>query len=100
MTDLYQAAFRINYSSAWRVDSVEQGDFLGPEAETLFIGLTNQSGFVPVSITRLGNAAGVDGDGVLATIVFEPTGTASASSVPFDLAAPMLITGGGLNADV
>jgi hypothetical protein len=89
VTDLYQAAFRVTYTSAWQPESAVQGDFLGTTSDTLFIGLTNQTGFVPISITRKGNVSGVDGSGVLARITFAPaSGTSSArevSSVPFDL---------------
>jgi hypothetical protein len=89
VTDLYQAAFRVTYSSAWQPEAVTQGDFLGPASDTLFLGLTNQTGFVPVSLTRKGNVSGIDGAGVLATVLFSPAaGTSSArelSSVPLGL---------------
>lgn len=88
VTDLYQAAFRVSHTSAWQAESVEQGDFLGNTASTLFLGLTNQTGFVPVAITRKGNVSGVDGSGVLARITFAPRTTSSAreaSNIPFDV---------------
>jgi hypothetical protein len=88
VTDLYQAAFRVLHTSAWQAESVQQGDFLGNTADTLFLGLTNQSGFVPVAITRKGNVAGVDGSGTLARITFAPRSASSAreaSSLPFDI---------------
>ena len=91
VTDLYQAAFRVTYSSAWHPLSVTQGDFLGAAADTLFFEMHNQNGFVPVAITREGSAGGVDGSGTLATITFAPgSGTSSvhgssASAGPFDL---------------
>ena len=89
ITDLYQAAFRINYSSAWKPISAEPGDFLGGASDILWLGLTNQSGFVPCAITRKGSAAGVDGSGTLATVTFEPVGGASAvsdtASLPFEV---------------
>lgn len=98
ITDLYQVAFRINYSSAWTPVSVVPGNFLGvphgqqangADPEVLWIGMTNRNGFVPVALTRLGNADGVDGSGTLATITFSK-GASSASSrevadVPFEL---------------
>jgi hypothetical protein len=93
VTDLYQAAFRINFTSAWQPESVQQGDFLGNASDTLFIGLTNQTGFVPVSITRKGNVGGIDGSGTLARVTFAPRTTSSArelSSVPFDLGVVVL----------
>jgi hypothetical protein len=94
VTDLYQAAFRINYTSAWQPESVTQGDFLGTVNDTLFIGLTNQTGFVPVSVTRKGNVSGVDGSGTLATVTFAPhSGTSAAraaSSAGFDLSLVQL----------
>lgn len=89
VNDLYQAAFRVTYSSAWRPLSVAQGDFLGAPADTLFFELHDRSGFVPMSITRKGNAGGVDGSGSLAVLTFEPTGAASSargtSAIPFEL---------------
>jgi len=89
VNDLYQAAFRVTYSSAWHPKSVSQGDFLGAAADTIFFEVHNQNGFVPVAITRKGSAGGVDGSGTLATITFEPSSGASSardvSSVPFDL---------------
>jgi len=98
VNDLYQAAFRVNFTSAWKVNSVTQGAFLGSANETLFIGLTNQSGFVPVAITKRGDAAGADGSGVLATITFDPVETSSSVSsvaeVPFTLDAAILRTSG------
>ncbi|HES58167.1 MAG TPA: hypothetical protein ENO21_01915 [Firmicutes bacterium] len=98
VNDLYQAAFRVNFTSAWTVASVEQGGFLGDENETLFIGLDDQSGFVPVAITKRGDVAGEDGSGVLATITFDPVETSSGVSavadVPFALDAAILRTSG------
>jgi hypothetical protein len=94
VTDLYQAAFRITYTSAWHPEAVTQGDFLGTTNDTLFLGLTNQTGFVPVSITRKGNVSGVDGSGELARVTFAPgSATSSArelSNVPLDLTLVML----------
>jgi hypothetical protein len=96
ITDLYQVAFRINYSSAWKPTDKVQGDFLGTPAQTLFLCLTNQNGFVPCALTRLGNVPGNDGSGDLAQITFAPaTGTSSthgASEQPFDLGLVMLRT--------
>nr|MDQ3024186.1 hypothetical protein [bacterium] len=83
------AAFRVTYSSAWTPATVSQGEFLGAPADTLFFELHNQNGFVPVAVTRKGNAGGVDGSGTLAVIQFNPTGGTSnardVSAVPFDL---------------
>lgn len=93
VTDLYQAAFRINYSSAWQPETAARGNFLGPAANTLFIGLTNQSGFVPVAITKKGDVAGTDGTGTLATITFKPKAASSAREaldLPFDLGLVIL----------
>lgn len=84
-SNMLRAAFRVSYSSAWTPDTVEQGDFLGPDDETLFLSLTNQNGFVPVAVTRKGNSGAKSGDGVLATITFNPSGSSSASSLPFDI---------------
>lgn len=100
-TDLYQAAFRISFDSArYRPVSVTPGSFLGGQGDVLFLGLTNQSGFVPVGITRKGDAPGVSGSGTLAQVVFAPK---SASHVPsslglagFDLTFYLLRDGRGL----
>lgn len=84
ITNLYQAAFRLTFNSLrYKPVSVTPGSFLGGENEILFLGLTNQAGFVPVAITRKGNAPGVSGSGELAKIVFEPKeGSTSRSKFP------------------
>lgn len=96
VTDLYQAAFRINCTSAWDPASAEPGDFLGEASEILFMGLTDQSGFVPCAITKRGDVAGTDGSGTLATVTFDPGQSASAARelahVPFELAVVVLRT--------
>jgi hypothetical protein len=96
ITDLYQAAFRINYSSAWQPTAAAQGDFLGTPAQTLWLGLINQNGFVPCALTKRGNVPGNDGSGTLATITFAPVAGASAargaSEQPFGLGLVMLRT--------
>ncbi|OGQ59791.1 MAG: hypothetical protein A3J24_13130 [Deltaproteobacteria bacterium RIFCSPLOWO2_02_FULL_53_8] len=70
VSDLFQAAFRVNYqTSKYTVVKVEKGDFLG--ASPLFIGLPNKiTGVVPVSLTRKRGEGGVDGSGALARIEF------------------------------
>jgi len=81
VTNLYQAAFRVNFDSAkYTPTSVVPGNFLGSSQEILFLGLTNQSGFVPVGITRKGNAPGVSGSGELARISFSRKTTSRSSS--------------------
>jgi len=80
VTDLYQVAFRLSFTSAWSPDSVTTGDFLGAAADILELSMTDQNGFVPVAITRKGNVAGVDGTGELATIEFSPSGSSSSVS--------------------
>jgi hypothetical protein len=94
VTDLYQAAFRVNYSSAWTAASASAGDFLGSASQVLWLGLTNQSGFVPCALTRKGNVAGVDGSGTLATIVFNAKAGSSTdhavANAPFELGLVML----------
>lgn len=96
ITDLYQAAFRINYSSAWQPTAAVQGDFLGTPAQTLWLGLTNQNGFVPCALTKLGSVPGNDGTGTLATVTFAPVAGASAtrgaSEQPFSMGLVMLRT--------
>ena len=93
VTDLYQAAFRVNFTSAWQPETVVAGSFLGTANDIIFLGLTDHAGFVPVAITRKGNASGVDGSGVLATITFAPRTTSQArelSAVPFDVSLVQL----------
>jgi hypothetical protein len=89
VSDLYQAAFRVTYSSAWKPVSVSQGAFLGAPADTVFFEMHNRNGFVPVAISRKGNAGGADGSGTLAVLTFEPSGGTSsargASQIPFNL---------------
>jgi hypothetical protein len=96
ITDLYQAAFRINFSSAWHPTAAVQGDFLGAPTETLWLGLINQNGFVPCALTKRGSAPGNDGTGILATITFAPVAGASAargaSEQPFSMGLVMLRT--------
>ena len=80
VSDLYQGAFRIIFnSSLYEPLSVRAGDLLGGEDDVLFLGLTNQSGFVPIGITRKGNVPGVDGSGVIAEARF---GKRTASHAP------------------
>jgi hypothetical protein len=92
--NLYQAAFRVNYSSAWQPVSAAPGDFLGSANDILWLGLANQAGYVPCAITRKGSAAGVDGSGVLATITFAPVSGTSAAreaeSIPFEVSMVQL----------
>jgi hypothetical protein len=92
--DLYQAAFRINFSSAWTPVSAAQGTFLGAAGNTLWIGLTNQNGFVPCALTKRGNVAGTDGSGTLATVTFAPAHAGSAADSqtesPFELTLVIL----------
>jgi len=103
VSDLYFAGFRVNYSGGWNPVTADRGDFLGAEADTLFLGLTNQSGFVPVAVSRRGDAAGVDGSGVLATVEFAPVSQASSANAidyggpqrPFELSGAMLVTSAG-----
>ncbi|MEZ5337910.1 MAG: hypothetical protein R3F46_06550 [bacterium] len=79
ISDLFGAAFRVNYGEAYSPVSVEAGDFLGPAGETLFLGLANQADFVPVAITRRQGGGGKDGSGVLATITFAPASGSSSA---------------------
>ena len=73
VTDLYQAAFRVVFNaSIYAPTEVTPGTLLGGSDDILFLGLTNQNGFVPIAITRKGSVSGVDGSGVLAEVVFTP----------------------------
>jgi len=81
VTNLYQAAFRVNFDSTkYTPTSVTPGNFLGSSQEILFLGLTNQNGFVPVGITRKGDAPGVSGSGELARISFSRKSTSRSPS--------------------
>ncbi len=100
VSDLYYAAFRVSHSSNWFPASVEQGDFLGTTEETLFIGMTDQTGYVPVGISKRGDAAGENGSGTLATITFNPAAAppaegSSASSIPFEFGGVVLENSAG-----
>jgi len=83
-SDLYQGAFRILYNpSLYEPLAVQPGDLLGGEDDVLFLGLTNQVGFVPIGITRKGEVPGVNGNGVIAEALF---GKRTASHAPRALA--------------
>ncbi len=76
VSDLFQAAFRINYhSSKYTVVSVDKGEFMGSDA--LFIGEKDKTpvGQVAVSLSRKRNDSGVSGSGVLARIIFAEKST-------------------------
>ena len=94
VTDLYQAAFRVNFTSAWQPASAEAGDFLGGANDILTLAMLDQNGFVPMAITRKGDVAGIDGSGTLATIEFTPAQATSATrevaEVPFELSMVIL----------
>lgn len=71
VTDLFQAAFRINYqTSKYTCVAIEKGDFMG--SDTLFIGEKDKTppGVAAVSITRKRGQGGVSGTGVLARLIF------------------------------
>ena len=81
VTDLYQAAFRVVFNaSVYTPTGVTPGTLLGSGSDILFIGLTNQNGFVPIAITRKGSAGGVNGSGVLAEVVFTPKAASRAAA--------------------
>ena len=71
VSNLFQAAFRINYQTAKYVCvGIEKGDLLGED--TLFIGEKDKtpSGVVAVSISRKRGQDGASGTGVLARVIF------------------------------
>ncbi len=71
VTDLYQGAFRIIFNAnRFTPTEVKAGTLLGAPADILFLGLTNQSGFVPLGITRKGAVPGVRGSGTIAEVTF------------------------------
>ncbi len=71
VSDLYQGAFRILFNqSLYEPLAVQPGTLLGGPDDVLFLGLTNQSGFVPIGITRKGDVPGVNGNGVIAEALF------------------------------
>lgn len=81
VTNLYQAAFRVVFNaSVYTPTEVTPGTLLGGNDDILFIGLTNQNGFVPIAITRKGSAGGVNGSGVLAEVVFTPKAASRAAA--------------------
>lgn len=83
VTNLFQAAFRINYQqSKYTCVAVEKGDFLG--SDVLFIGEKDKTpvGVVAVSLTRKRGQGGVSGTGVLARVIFEEKKAASADREP------------------
>jgi hypothetical protein len=94
VADLYQAAFRISFTSAWSPAGAEPGDFLGASEDILDLAMLDQNGFVPMAITRKGDVPGVDGSGTLATVTFDPAGTTSsargAANIPFELSMVIL----------
>lgn len=94
ITDLYQIAFRINFSSAWIPASAEVGSFLGGVDDILSLSMLDQNGFVPMSVTRKGDVDGMDGSGTVASVSFNPSGSAASvretSDVPFSLAMMIL----------
>ena len=101
VSGLYQVAFRVTFdSSRYRPTSVSAGSFLGSGDDILFLGLTDQNGFVPVGITRKGDTPGVSGSGALAQIVFAPKGASRAPSslslAGFDLSFYLLRDNSGL----
>lgn len=71
VNDLYQGAFRIIYNAdRFTATEAKAGSMLGAPADVLFLGLTNQTGFVPIGITRKGEVQGVNGSGVIAEVTF------------------------------
>jgi hypothetical protein len=84
VTDLYQGAFRVIFNpNRFQATEARAGSFLGGANDILFLGLTNQAGFVPIGITRKGNVAGISGDGVIAEVVFSDR---TASHAPSSIA--------------
>jgi hypothetical protein len=82
VTDLYQVAFRINYNAtAYSIDKVTIGDFLGAPSNVLSLVVTSLPTTVAVAITKKGNVTGASGSGILATVAFKPrTGTSAVKS--------------------
>lgn len=71
VNDLYQGAFRIIFNAdRFTPTEAKAGSLLGAPADILFLGLTNQNGFVPIGITRKGEVQGVNGSGVIAEVTF------------------------------
>jgi hypothetical protein len=101
VTDLFQAAFRINYqSSKYSVVSVEKGDFLGSDA--LFIGEKDNvpAGVVAVSISKKRDQSGDNGSGVLAKVTFAEKTTSevrdTSASAAFAIDYIMLLNSQGI----
>jgi len=65
----------VNYGNGYQLESLETGE-IWPEGSMMLH--TNSNGIVEISITALGSEAVVEGDGVIATLLFEEIG----NSVP------------------
>ncbi len=80
--DLYGAGFDVTFDTGLiRVVEVREGTFLKEGAtQTSFLKqIDNQQGRVVMGITRLGQVSGVNGSGTLATVVFKPISTGTAT---------------------
>ncbi|MEK7274132.1 MAG: cohesin domain-containing protein, partial [Candidatus Desantisbacteria bacterium] len=80
--DLYGAGFDVTFDTGLiRVVEVREGTFLRDGAtQTSFLKqIDNQQGRVVMGITRLGSIPGVNGSGTLATVVFKPISTGTAT---------------------
>ncbi len=83
VSGLYGIAFDLLFPSNLLVlASIEQGDFLDGEA-TSFEADTSEIGKATVGLTRLGDVAGQDGDGVLLRLTFSRVGSGS-GPITFD----------------
>lgn len=88
VTDLYGVGFELNYDPAVveAGSSPQPGDFLtngGNDNVSTFLDVDETAGTLAYSITRQNPAAGVTGNGVVATFTFEVLDAASAQSTTF-----------------
>ena len=86
VTGLYALAFDLDYpAAALRYQSASAGTFLGSSGQVSMQVVESTSGHLVVGVSRLGSVPGVDGSGVVMSLVFTPVAatrrtTASAAS--------------------
>ena len=78
VTGLYALAFDLDYpAAAVRFQSAAAGPFLGTSGQVSTQVAESTPGHLVVGVTRLGNLAGVDGSGVVLSLVFTPVANGS-----------------------
>ena len=78
VTGLYALAFDLDYpAAAVRFQSAAAGPFLGTSGQVSTQVAESTPGHLVVGVTRLGDLAGVDGSGVVLSLVFTPVANGS-----------------------